>query len=183
MPWTRSPRPQGAGMANAETRRRYPELFIEDREVVIGFDADCEMDRIRWASTGFKTPLLRTVERCREQARPLPDWCAAAVLDLISNGPAKAGRGRNNSADARERQELVDLQRWFAVFWIKHGTDDLSERLARDGYATDWNNVYGTVSDLLSGEDFWGAPHAIRASYRKMNRGIKTPDFPALELD
>ena len=167
---------------NDTSRKLYPELFVEPE--AMGGDAfiNWEIDRLRWVEDQSITSLIRTVARSSRFARPLPQWATVAVIEILKEGPQKKGRGRNNSPEGREQQRQIDLDRWFAVYQIKHGASGVAERIERDGHGITWEAVYETVSELLRGEPSWGSPRAIKDSYVKMKQQyVKSADFSGLE--
>ena len=126
---------------------------------------------------GGLTALLQAVDWCRRRQLPLPDWAADRVLQLLTNPDRLA---KQLSAARRDRVHRV---RWDMVRELRDRRHELKishplpDGTKSEGYGATWGDAFANVASALAGTKSEGSPDAIKKSYQKIERALRTQDW------
>jgi hypothetical protein len=147
---------------------------------------------------GVGVAIPAALQYCLQYKQSVPDWLLESSIELLCNllkSEKSARRGRGGTHIARRRQDKIDYDRWGTVLsqrdaqkdqlrqldTIKVYGDDLplSWREDRENLqawsSTTLNRAFECSSMLLEGTEAFGSPEAIKRSYFKVERNMRTP--------
>ena len=123
---------------------------------------------------GGLTALLQAVQWCRRHRLPLPDWAARRVLLLLQEPKRLA---KLIGADRRDR---IHRTRWDMVSELRDRRHELKiqhplpDGTKSEGYGATWGDAFANVANALAGTEAKGSPDAVKKSYQKIERALRT---------
>jgi hypothetical protein len=106
----------------------------------------------------------------------LPDWAADRVLQLLTNPD---GLAKQLSTARRDR---IHRTRWDMVRELRDRRHELKisrplpDGTKSEGYRATWGDAFANVASALAGTKSEGSPDAIKKSYQKIERALRTQD-------
>jgi hypothetical protein len=152
------------------------------------------LNEFRAAVAHREIAIAAAMDYCAQAGVSPPQWLTEAGADLISRllkSEHVNAVGRSRGPIRRYRQEMIHVDRWFAV----HAVRDIAANVRRDrkilrdegrrfskylrqryefeiGRRSKWlsQGTFPCASLYLSGSESFAGPDAVRASYRKIER-------------
>jgi len=141
------------------------ETTLEDqRERFVQRQLDSLAIAYRDGSLGALNDVLKL---CEEYNRPLPEWAAHGLSKLVKDAATGARTGERGRRHWIKRYlaDMCDIDRYECVLeGREHGVK----------WDSGDESVYEAAADVLSGTFSDGTPAAIRESYRRVRRRMKT---------
>jgi hypothetical protein len=108
---------------------------------------------------GNHLALLDALDDCRSFGVPPPAWLVRALIPIVKDRAS------------RRRQDAVHYIRWDAVTELR----ERRKELIALGYVPTWEEAYENASAKLRGTIAEGGADAIKASYQRVQKQLKTP--------
>jgi len=156
---------------------------------------DHELDRIKGASRHNDLALAAALRLCVVERVAPPLWVLEGVDELVTDllrRERSAKRGSYAGRVARYRQDMRDYTRHDAVEEVRRKRQEFQEKADEmAGYSAERRKYFGCIDKILKwfrygtfqcaslyllGTDAFASPSAIRASYRRVARRMRSKD-------
>lgn len=164
----------------ANRDKRTIEQIKQDR-----FIAEIMVLERAWHDGSFYA-LARAVKICGERGMPLPFWTEAGVQKVIADhfhGRLPKGRGRSANPKSAHRDNMVHLERWSEVDYVRRYWRHIADPDVESGPDVEngkhfvpirnrptLEQAYELVSQNLHGTPSGGTADAIKKSYQLVER-------------
>jgi hypothetical protein len=155
---------------------------------------DEELERIRKVGQHNDLAYAAGLRHCVVEGIEPPLWLLQEIDALLTNlltreKPRK--RGRHAGRIARYRQDMRDFSRWCAVDEVRRHRQEYKEKAEEmSKYSADQRRRYGCIDKIqrwfkygtfrcaamsLLGTEAFASPDTVRASYRRVERRMRSP--------